>query len=148
MNAHLGLWAVLSLHDCGPSGELPALPSSDQKHLKGSLSDLITMPVWGFICYDTSFLMPLSLPCSLLASSLVFVELVYERATGKTRFETSVQTWARPPEINGTWAESQFPSFCPLPLSLNRVWQRQRWQESPYRTPLDCRYVITLLATS
>lgn len=77
MNAHLRLQTVVGLHDCGPSGEL-VLSSSDQKSLKRSLSELVTVPIWGFICYVTSFLMPLSLPCSFLASPLVFVELVYE----------------------------------------------------------------------
>lgn len=57
---------------------LPVLPSSGQKSLKRSLSELISLPIWGFICYDASFLMPLLLPCSFLAPSLVFEELVCE----------------------------------------------------------------------
>lgn len=59
-----------------------------------------------------------SVKCSFLASSLAFVELLYERVAGKTRFGPSLQTWVRLSEINEseTWAESQF-SFLPTSSS-------------------------------
>lgn len=117
MKAHLRRRTVVSVHDCGPSGELPDLPSSDQESLKRSLSELVTGPIWGFICYDASFLMPLSLPCSFLASSLVFVELVYES-------HREDEVWNQSADMSqmiwNKWVLDlgwiQMPLFTPLPL--------------------------------